>query len=94
MISLEQAQNITLNAQLLNQSNKSVLEVIRAHHHTLWSRCPNYKSKGLERLVKSRKIFEYWSHAAAFLPMEDYKYSLFEKERFKQKELSWFPKGI
>jgi hypothetical protein len=30
----------------------------------------------LEQLVRERKLFEYWFHAAAWLPMADYRFSL------------------
>jgi uncharacterized protein YcaQ len=47
----------------------------RAHHHTLWSRIPDYQPKHLNTLLnKDRQIFEYWSHAAAFLPIKDYQF--------------------
>ena len=53
----------------------SVVE--RAHHHILWSRIPVYESDWLEQAqYKRRKIFEYWSHAAAYLPMQDYRFSI------------------
>ena len=48
----------------------------RAHHHTLWNRNPRYESCQLDQLARNKKIFEYWSHAAAYLPMRDYRYSL------------------
>src|SRR5215510_7868859 len=50
--------------------------VARAHHHTLWTRTHNYNEKHLAELVRERKIFEYWSHAAAYLPIEDFRFSL------------------
>ncbi|MEM7562554.1 MAG: crosslink repair DNA glycosylase YcaQ family protein [Pseudomonadota bacterium] len=52
----------------------SVVE--RAHHHVLFSRVPNYQPKFLEQLVKQRAVFEYWFHAAAWLPMQHYRYAL------------------
>lgn len=55
----------------------SVIE--RAHHHTLWSRNPRYDSSQLDQLVVDKKVFEYWSHAAAYLPMRDYRFSLRRK---------------
>lgn len=51
----------------------------RAHHHTLWSRNPRYESSHLEQLLEQKQIFEYWSHAAAYLPMRDFRFSLFRK---------------
>ncbi|WET49774.1 crosslink repair DNA glycosylase YcaQ family protein [Chryseobacterium indologenes] len=47
----------------------SVVE--RAHHHTLWTRIPDFQAYYLDELVKERKIFEYWFHAASYLPMRD-----------------------
>ncbi len=48
----------------------------RAHHHTLWNRNPGYQVSHLNDLLVSQQIFEYWSHAAAYLPMKDYRFSL------------------
>ncbi|MEX0942393.1 MAG: crosslink repair DNA glycosylase YcaQ family protein [Pseudomonadales bacterium] len=49
--------------------------VDRAHHHVLKTRVPNYSEKMLDQLLqKDRAIFEYWSHAAAYLPIKDYRY--------------------
>lgn len=65
----------------------------RAHHHTLWNRNPGYKSSQLDRLVKEKRVFEYWSHAAAYLPMRDYRYSLFRKNEIKTgKQGHWYTK--
>jgi uncharacterized protein YcaQ len=50
--------------------------VERAHHHVLGSRVANYRPTMLEQLVGERKLFEYWFHAAAWLPMADYRFSL------------------
>ena len=52
----------------------SVVE--RAHHHVLWSRVSNYQPKFLEQLVRERQVFEYWFHAASWLPMRDYRFAL------------------
>lgn len=52
----------------------------RAHHHTLWNRNPRYKTSHLNQLITDKQIFEYWSHAAAYLPMCDYRYSLPRKQ--------------
>jgi uncharacterized protein YcaQ len=54
--------------------------VQRAHHHTLWNRNPRYKATHLNQLTKDGEVFEYWSHAAAYLPMRDYRYSLLRKQ--------------
>ncbi len=52
----------------------------RAHHHTLWNRNPRYKNAHLDELLADKKVFEYWSHAAAYLPMRDYRFSLPRKQ--------------
>ena len=52
----------------------------RAHHHTLWNRNPRYLPAQLDQLIADRKVFEYWSHAAAYLPMRDYRFSLPRKQ--------------
>ncbi|TBR40972.1 winged helix DNA-binding domain-containing protein [Marinomonas agarivorans] len=57
--------------------------VQRAHHHTLWSRNHRYKPSHLDQLQKDKKVFEYWSHAAAYLPMRDYRFSLYKKQAIK-----------
>lgn len=51
--------------------------VDRAHHHVLKTRVPNYSEHMLGRLMcRDRDIFEYWAHAAAYLPSKDYRYYL------------------
>ncbi|MEM6346447.1 MAG: crosslink repair DNA glycosylase YcaQ family protein [Bacteroidota bacterium] len=67
----------------------SVIE--RAHLHVLRTRVSNFQPEMLDQLVsKDRSTFEYWSHAAAYLPMEDYRYSLPRKQSIKNGENSWF----
>ncbi len=50
--------------------------VQRAHHHTLWTRIPDYETSYLDELVQERQIFEYWFHAASYLPMRDFRFAL------------------
>jgi len=65
--------------------------VARAHHHTLWSRLPDYKEKFLNELLERDKtIFEYWSHAASYLPMSDYCFSLPRKKSYSDGKSHWF----
>jgi uncharacterized protein YcaQ len=65
----------------------SVVE--RAHHHVLRSRVPNFEPRYLQRLLADGEAFEYWSHAAAFLPMQHYRFSLVRKEAFRNGEAHW-----
>jgi len=62
----------------------------RAHHHTLWTRVPDYHSDFLQRLQDKRQIFEYWSHAAAYLPIEDYPFTRVMKAEFRDRGGHWF----
>lgn len=67
----------------------SVVE--RAHHHTLWSRVPGYSPNQLRELqARDRTIFEYWSHAAAYLPLRDYRFALRRMEAFARGKRHWF----
>lgn len=64
--------------------------VQRAHHHTLWTRIPNYKPHHLNQLVQAGKAFEYWSHAASYLPMRDYRFALPRMNAMKNGDSSYF----
>jgi uncharacterized protein YcaQ len=66
--------------------------VARAHHHVLWSRVSNYRPRFLEQLVKQRQVFEYWHHAASWLPMRDYRFALPRMASING-DRSWFPDG-
>ncbi len=46
--------------------------VARSPYFVLWSRLGHYESKWLDALLAEGKLFEYWAHAACFLPIEDY----------------------
>ena len=67
----------------------TIAVVERAHHHVLWSRVENYRPQFLDQLVKQREIFEYWFHAAAWLPMRDYRFAL-PRMRQVNGERNWF----
>ncbi|MFT4547041.1 MAG: hypothetical protein ACI9UA_003918 [Pseudoalteromonas tetraodonis] len=58
----------------------AISAIQRAHHHTLWNRNPRYQSAQLDQLIADQQVFEYWSHAAAYLPMRDYRFSLPRKQ--------------
>jgi len=57
----------------------TISAVQRAHHHTLWNRNPRYQPAHLDQLFDDKHVFEYWSHAAAYLPMRDFRHSLVPK---------------
>jgi uncharacterized protein len=66
----------------------SVVE--RAHHHVLYARVPDFKPAMIDRLLRDRDIFEYWAHAAAFLPMADFRFSLPDKQAIKSGQTHWY----
>ncbi|SFG32136.1 hypothetical protein SAMN05216175_105167 [Neptunomonas qingdaonensis] len=66
----------------------SVVE--RAHHHVLYSRVPGFEPAMTHQLLLERDIFEYWSHAAAFLPIADFRFSLPYKHAIKSGQIHWY----
>lgn len=46
--------------------------VARSPYFVLWSRLGDYEPRWLEELLAEGQLFEYWSHEACFLPVEDY----------------------
>ncbi|MBP9191406.1 MAG: YcaQ family DNA glycosylase [Ignavibacteria bacterium] len=93
-----------LNSKNIPRSSEQLLSIIeslgyvqidtisvveRSHHHILWSRMNKYQRTMLDDLMKSKKIFEYWSHAAAYLPMKDFRYSLIRKKRYSDRYKTW-----
>lgn len=64
--------------------------VERAHHHTLWTRIPDYKTELLDELVKERKVFEYWFHAASYLPVKDFRFVLPQMLEVKQSKTHYY----
>ncbi len=63
----------------------SVIE--RAHYLTLWSRLGIYDKNHLdESAYKDKKLFEYWAHAACFVPYDDYRFYL-HSMKVREKEM-------
>lgn len=60
--------------------------VARAHHHVLWTRLNCYQPAMLESLVAEKRVFEYWHHAASYLPMADYRFCLPRMERMRNEK--------
>jgi len=55
----------------------TIAVIQRAHHHVLWSRCGDYRPEMLHDLLATdRRVFEYWTHAASYVPLCDYRYYL------------------
>lgn len=67
--------------------------VARAHHHVLRSRITDYQADYLKALEEEeRKVFEYWAHAASYLPMKDYRFSLPRKTSIGSGDGFWYEK--
>lgn len=64
--------------------------VERAHHHTLWTRIPDYRTEYLDELVEERKVFEYWYHAASYLPIKYFRFALPQMLEVKQNEKHYY----
>ena len=60
----------------------TIYVVERAHHHAIVSRVPDYKQEWLDQLQADGKIFEFWTYAAGYFPMHDFRFSLPVKASF------------
>lgn len=56
--------------------------VERAHHHAIAARVPGYKPEWLDDLQSEGRIFEFWTYAAGYIPMHDFRFSLPVKASF------------
>lgn len=61
--------------------------VARSPYLVLWSRLGSYPRQWLEELLAEGKLFEYWSHEACFLPIEDY--GLYRHQMISPEGLGW-----
>lgn len=57
--------------------------VERAHHHSIASRVPDYRTEWLEELQADGRIFEFLTADSGFMPMDTYRFSLPIKESFE-----------
>ncbi|MFZ6748364.1 winged helix-turn-helix domain-containing protein [Undibacterium sp. Ren11W] len=61
--------------------------VARSPYLVLWSRLGQYQNNWLDELLAEGAIFEYWSHEACFLPIEDY--ALYRHQMVSPQGLGW-----
>ena len=66
----------------------SVVE--RAHNHVLYSRVPGFKPAMTNQMLLDGDVFEYWVHAAAFIPIADFRFSLPYKHAIKSGQTHWY----
>jgi uncharacterized protein len=63
----------------------------RCHHHILYTRIPDYRREHLDRAqAVERSVFEYWTHALAYLPVEDFRYYVRAMRRGPRAHGRWF----
>jgi uncharacterized protein YcaQ len=68
--------------------------VERAHKHVLWTRFPSYRNQLLDELIdRDKKVFEFWDHAASYLPLKNFRHSLRRKENYSKKYGHWAKKN-
>ena len=54
----------------------------RSHHHILQTRIPDYRRADLEQAQSAdRSVFEYWTHALAYVAAEDWRFFMPAMER-------------
>jgi len=80
--------------EIINQLGYIQIDTIsviqRAHHHTLWTRQDDYKPEIISQLQTEEKaIFEYWGHAASYLPIRDYRFYLPKMKNFADCRNKW-----
>mgnify|MGYP001308463128 FL=1 len=64
----------------------SISVIERAHNHTWFSRVPNFNPGLSIDMLEQGEIYEYWAHAAAYMPMRDFRFSLIDKARVRAGE--------
>ncbi len=65
--------------------------VERAHHHILFSRIPGYRRADLAHAQSTDKsVFEYWTHALAYVPTRDIRHFLPDMKRHAENPSQWF----
>jgi Winged helix DNA-binding domain len=62
----------------------------RCHHHILFSRIPDYRRADLHHIQSVEKsVFEYWTHALAYVPISDFRFYLRQMRQHRRKPVRW-----
>jgi uncharacterized protein YcaQ len=65
----------------------------RSHHHILHTRIPAYRREHLHQAQSIDKtVFEYWTHALSYLPIESMRFHVRSMRRDWQRRVVWFDK--
>lgn len=63
----------------------------RCHHHILFTRIPNYRRADLQHAQSvDKSVFEYWTHALAYVPTRDIRFYLDEMKHHRSEPLRWY----
>jgi uncharacterized protein len=63
----------------------------RCHHHILFTRIPEYRREHLQHAQSVEKsVFEYWTHALAYVPTEDFRYFVRDMRLYGGRRGAWF----
>src|SRR3569833_4766617 len=63
----------------------------RCHHHILYTRIPSYRREHLHQAQSVDKtVFEYWPHALAYLPIEEYRFFVRDMRTYWSRRSVWF----
>jgi uncharacterized protein YcaQ len=62
----------------------------RSHHHILYTRIPDYHRRDLHHAQSiDRSVFEYWTHALAYIPTRDFRYFWPQMRRHRTHPQLW-----
>ena len=64
----------------------SISVIERAHNHTWFSRVASFTPDLSNELLEQGEVYEYWAHAAAYMPIKDFRFSLIDKARVRNGE--------
>ncbi len=68
-----QKEDVLVSIRQMGELQIDTINVVaRSPYLVLFSRLGNYDPRWLEQLQEEGALFEYWAHAACFLPIEDY----------------------
>jgi uncharacterized protein YcaQ len=63
----------------------------RSHHHILYTRIPGYRRADLQQALSVDKtVFEYWTHALAYLPTRDFRFFIPAMKQSRREPIRWF----
>jgi uncharacterized protein YcaQ len=63
----------------------------RCHHHIFYSRIPKYRRSYLHKAQsKDKTIFEYWTHALAYVPTSDYRFFKIRMQQNLEAPNAWY----